>query len=280
MAHGKTNAIIGETTMRDILSIKKTTFLILLPALILVIFACRIPDASQMLIEAATERCRTVSRAGYEAASEELGQVPETPEDPENVVYQVCYVDGLPVSATMVSENKTQDDEVELDQSEENTPDADESEGAGSFSGVYVGISNYPEVLHNMGWFEPDEGEYTFHEVTIDVAEDGTVSGSYILEFMGYEDPDYVYFGTPCPGHAEATITGVFHGQLTDNNRIISSTESWRCDLLFACDPIDVCTNDFLREFKVEVYGDSMTGTTLPLSGDEPFIWSFSAEKR
>ncbi len=149
-------------------------------------------------------------------------------------------------------------------------------------AGTYVGTSNYPEVLNTMGWFV--EGNFTFHEVTVNVADDGSVSGSYSLYFVGDHQTDFEYLDKTCSGHGEADISGVFHGQLTGSNGTIGSTESWICKHFYDCDVMDICSTDepYFREFKIQINNGYMTGTTLPWAEDLDgiWVWIFNAVKK
>ena len=150
--------------MKNDFSRRKTYYLILLFSLLLPNMACRVIDALQVMINAATENCRTVNRAVYETASYNLGQEPETPENPEAVAYQVCYVEGKPVSAKMVAGYQSEMDEAA--EPPENM--VDEAKIASGPAGTYMGDLN--EV--------PPSWKLVKNEFVIEVAEDGTVSGS------------------------------------------------------------------------------------------------------
>lgn len=52
----------------------------------------------------------------------------------------------------------------------------------------YIRTSDYPELLNDMGWFV--EGDFTIHEVTVNVADDENVSDSFGLKWVGYPQPD------------------------------------------------------------------------------------------
>jgi len=159
-------------------------------------------------------------------------------------------------------------------------PDGDTQEGnvesqgeAGIPAGAYVGTSNYPEVLVNSGWFT--DGNFTFHEVTINVTDDGSVTGSYLLHIVGEHQTDFDYLGKKCTGYAEADITGIFHGQLTGSSGTIESTENWVCNYYYDCDMMDLCSTDepYYREFEILLNSGNMTGTTLPWPEDTDGIW-------
>ena len=150
--------------MRHILSSKRLLALLILIVFLFPSLACRVIDALQVIISSATEKCRTVSRAAYETASYKLGQVPETPEDPEAVAYQVCYVEGQVVSARMVASYATDlDDPADLP---ENDPGEDTTSSI--LAGTYIGDF----------WDVPPSWELVVAEFIIIVADDGTVTGT------------------------------------------------------------------------------------------------------
>jgi hypothetical protein len=255
---------------------------------IFVSFACRIPDAVQVIMDSATQKCETVSREIYEISARQIGQTPETPDDPESAVYEVCYSinNPNPISVRMYGGNKLEDEDNEqIDNGEPNpNPSASDADENITITGTYVGTSNYPEVLRNMGWFKEDEGDLTYHNVTVNVADDGNVSGTYSLYFVGYQQDNFEYFGEICSGHAEADITGVFEGQLTGSQGTIRSTENWVCPQFYDCQILDVCTTDepYYREFTIQINNGSMTGITVPWPEDTDgiFVWTFTAIKQ
>jgi len=150
--------------MKNIFRRHKTHCLILLFSLLVPSMACRVIDALQVMVKAATENCRTVSRAVYERASYDLGQEPKTPENPEAVVYQVCYGDGKPVSAKMVAGYQSEIDEAA--EPPENI--AEEAMISSIPAGTYMGDLNEVPPSWNM----------LKNEFIIEVAEDGAVSGT------------------------------------------------------------------------------------------------------
>jgi len=153
-----------------------------------------------------------------------------------------------------------------------------ENKSDGIPKGTYVGTSNYPEALANM----LDPGQYTKNEVVVRVADDGTVSGSYSVYYIG--DPfSTVWNEKECTGHWEADLNGTFFGQLTGSNWKIESEENWVCTDYTNCDDLwNACTTDepIHREFNVYVSGDEMKGTTLPHpEAEDGLIWTFNAKK-
>ena len=163
-AHRVIYVILGDMSMKNNFPCCKTFPLILLMILLLPSMACRVIDALQVMVSAATENCRTVSRAAYETACYDLGQKPETPENPEAVAYQVCYADGKPVSAKMVAGYQSEMN----DAAEPPENIADEANFSSTPAGTYMGELNEVPPSWNM----------VKNEFIIEVSEDGSVVGT------------------------------------------------------------------------------------------------------
>ncbi len=140
--------------------------------------ACGISEVLQVGFEAARESCIQVSRTRYERAAEELGETPGTPKDPENAVYKVCYIEDDLYSVRM-SEGYRDEDEDEngepakSDTDEDNEEYTEEDEkGEPGIAGTYIGVHPPPRY---EDWYRAEE------EYIINIAEDGTVSGSVIV---------------------------------------------------------------------------------------------------
>jgi hypothetical protein len=174
--------------------------------------ACNFPDATEVIIEAAMEKCETVSRDRYVIAAKSLGQTPEIPSDPESAVYEVCYQfnNPSPVSARMYGGNK-QEEEAPDGPSEENKQQV-EGVSATVLAGTYIG--------DNLDI--PPDWELVESEFIIEIAEDGTVSGSriYIIE------KDSV--GTTCTWHWENGHTTNISGHISGaNGNVTVENESY-----------------------------------------------------
>jgi hypothetical protein len=74
----------------------------LIPLLLITTLACKAPDVIMVMIRSAADSCYEVERAEYESAAARLNETPETPRDPGNVVYEVCYIQGNVTSARMI----------------------------------------------------------------------------------------------------------------------------------------------------------------------------------
>jgi hypothetical protein len=183
---------LEELAMKK-LPASKITILMVVLVLMGSSVACRITEILQVGYEAARETCIQVSRTRYERAAKELGETPRTPKDPENAVYEVCCIEDELYSVRMSEGYR--DDEEQL---------ADVEAGVGanpaSAAGTYVG-----EELE-----VPPSWELVVQEFTIQIAEDGAVSGFKIYETRraSLSSTCNVYWGN---GHT-TLITGYIYG--------------------------------------------------------------------
>lgn len=136
-----------------ILQIKKSFVLF---ALMIVMLACNLP----VIQDADSENCLPVDRETYERAAAELGQIPETPNYPEGAIYEICF--GSEEEAEKI---------ISVRVTESYRPAEDEDAKSGP-AGTYIG-----ENLET-----PPDWELVEAEFFINIAEDGTVSGSRIYK--------------------------------------------------------------------------------------------------
>jgi hypothetical protein len=150
-----------------------------------------------------------------------------------------------------------------------------EGEGEQIPVGTYVGTTDYPQYIAKI--FNP--GQFSTNEVIIHVAEDGTVTGSFSIYYIG---DTFVREDNGCVKHWEAEISGSFSGQLLGNHGTITSTENWSCTLYADCSDTGECDEGSItRQIEVRISGNQMTGTTLPHPEDADglWIWTFNATK-
>ncbi len=208
--------------------------------------------------------CSAVGRGEYEAAARALGQTPQTASDPEQAVYLVCYdvQTRAPQYARLLG--------VAVEE-------AVEGEAGGAAAAIpadtYLGTTNWLQAA------DPSWGpeRYSKNELLINVAVDGTVSGSYTVNYAygGYNEHD------DCSWRWEYDIRGVFSGQLLEAQGIIDVAETFSTEIYTDCPtrgsgysiPIN-------RQMDVQISGDQMTGTTRRIPEDDKLIWSFSATKQ
>lgn len=194
--------------MRKFSDTKINIFIFIL-VLIAAAIACNYPDAAEVIAEAAIEKCETVSRDTYVIAAKSLGQTPETPSDPESAVYEVCYQfnNPNPVSARMYGGNKPE--EAPDASPEENTQQGEsESEGKSEPvpAGTYIG-----DNLETPPDWELVEGEFI-----IEIAEDGTVSGSRIFTIKKES------VGPTCTWRWENGHTTIISGHISGANGYVT----------------------------------------------------------
>jgi hypothetical protein len=157
---------------------------------------------------------------------------------------------------------------------ESDSPTLDE-EGDSIPVGTYVGTTDYTKLLEAT----LNPGKYSKNEVIITVADDGTVTGSFSIYYIG---DTFVREDNNCAMHWEAEISGSFSGKLMGNSGTISSTETWVCVLHADCSDTGECDIEpIIRELKIQVSGDHMAGTTLPHQEDPEGLlnWTFEASK-
>jgi hypothetical protein len=273
--------------MRKLPPLKIKIFWVIL-ALLTASIACESPDLVAPVVESIAEECYPVDRGIYEyTAATLLRQTPKTPKYPEGAIYEVCRVNGEISSVRMTNGPRPEEPEV-IEQEE---PEVTESEEANSLSPStgadesnststdhYIGSSNYPDVI---GF---SSGQYPKNEISIRVADDGTVSGSYLMSYIG--DPStYDLDEGACTEQWDMDINGTFSGKLTGSQGTIKLVEDWVCTANSYCwDDVDPnsCPMDepFSREFEILINDDTMSGTTVPWPGDDPFMWEFSAVKQ
>jgi hypothetical protein len=160
-----------------------------------------------------------------------------------------------------------------LDSDEAESPPADEGERIPV--GTYVGTTDYPQFLAKI--LSP--GQYSTNEAIIHIAEDGTVTGSFSIYYIG---DTFVREDNGCVKHWEAEISGSFSGQLTGNHGTITSTEKWSCVLFADCSDTGECDEGpIIRQIEIRVSGDHMTGDTLPHPEDPDGLmnWTLNATK-
>jgi hypothetical protein len=201
-------------------------------------------------------------------AATQLGQIPETSAEPERAVYKVCYINQTqtPVLARMYGGGELAEDEE---------PALPPDQGEPIPVGTYIGTTDYPKVVENV--FSP--GQFSTNKVIINVAEDGTVSGSLSVFYIG---DTFVREDNGCVKHWEIDVQGEFHGQLMGYHDSIGLTEKWICVLYAYCSDTGSCDDKpLLRQIDIQISGDQMTGTTRPHPEDPDvvIIWTLNAKK-
>lgn len=244
--------------------------------------------------------CTAVGQGTYQTAAAQLEQQPQGAETSGPAAYLVCYdlQSGQPVYAgetgadnpseqatitALEEENSKADDEKEQATptvQEEQSADADLGEES-IYQGIYVGKTSFPDTYNDIIFFIDNINE---NAVTIEVSEDGTVSGFYSIDVVIYCPGVMSEGGEACPGYYKDVISGTFQGTLTEDQNSIQAEEIKSCEILsFECDNPSISCRDvrIMREFDVQVTDDLMTGkTTLATSEEATFIWTFEATKQ
>jgi hypothetical protein len=211
--------------------------------------------------------CTNVGRGQYENAATQLGDTPEIPENPDLTRYMVCY--------NILTQDPQFAKMFEAEKKAEDTPEPLVVEGTIPV-GAYVGTTDYSNVIELV--FNP--GTITQNEVMINIDDAGSVTGSLSLYYIG---DTFIREDNDCEGHWEVEMKGTFSGQLIGPAGVIDLTESWDCTLIATCSDTGECDEEpFVRQLNIEVIGDQMTGSTLPLPEDPDGLmnWSLTAKKK
>lgn len=216
---------------------------IIIVALITASLACNYPDASEAIIEAAVEDCHTVSRDSYERAAAQLRQDLDTPDYPENAIYQVCYINQEPISAKMFDGDQPEDEVSTIPM------------------GTYIGESNFYSTLENDvddSYLEP---ECTENTVNVVIGSDGTAEGE--LRSICYANRASVSEEGQVTRHSE--VTGIIQGELLDIPGQLSIAYTWHSYITGPqCTPETPCSEDtviFDFLYNVNVSNDVMAFT-------------------
>ena len=146
--------------------------------------------------------CTAVGRGEYEVAARGLGQTPQAASDPEKAHYLVCY--DLQTRAPQYARMLGAAAEEVAGEEVSPTP---AGQGAAIPADTYIGTTNWLQAA-DPNW-NPEQ--YSTNELIINVAADGTVTGSYTVNYA------YDWRNEPknCSGSWEYDISGVFSGRLS-----------------------------------------------------------------
>jgi hypothetical protein len=235
----------------------KVKILFFLLVLIGMSLACNYPDATGAIVEAAVEQCFTVDRSKYENYADQLGQVPETPKYPESAVYEACFIDRELSLVRMSDGYRSEEDEN------------DGSIPAGTYEGT---ITDTKMATRGLVEWEV-QGSVESNEITIIVANDGTVSGSFIYVKTGnilFSDDSH---GITCTDSNDQSFIGEATGQLTNNTgRIVFEIQhtivSKLTDGCSTGPKEDTTVSDIRQHFEIEIIDGEMVGTSIPSTED------------
>lgn len=212
--------------------------------------------------------CIAVGKGEYEAAAQRLGQAVQQARDPERAVYLVCYDNqsNLPVLAKLIEEETQRTEEAATIAAPVGTGEI--------LAGTYVGKVDWTAEKWN------EVAQSMTGEVTIIIANDGTVSGSFtahIVEITTYNTID------DCSAHWEWDFKGTFNGQITSPIGVIESSENWRDEVFTDCpDPGGPIEFSFDQIIDIQINQNTLTGTTRPDPEDPEGLWMriFTATKQ
>lgn len=140
-------------------------------------------------------------------------------------------------------------------------------------AGTYIGTIEFSEDWYTYA-------ESITSEVFLDVAEDGTVTGTFAGQI--FQTP---YASGNCTIHWEYVLVGELNGSLTGAEGRITSTESmdFYPNVNTGCtETFETASGSYTRGIQITVAGDTLTGTTDPRpdNPDQMFILRFSASKQ
>jgi hypothetical protein len=225
--------------------------------------------------------CTAVGRGEYEVAAEALGQTPQAAGEDESGTYLVCY--DIETQAPILAKALGKSDEAAEEEGEataEPSPTPEEEAKEGEIPvGTYKGTTIYPSFLDSL--LAVESGTTSTDEVVINVAEDGTVTGSLVVDYTSdthhAENDD-----GPCTVVWHCDIEGSFSGQLSGPSGTIEVTETWNTYITQTGTCLEVDEEPYVStlEVDVEVSGDQMTGSALLYQEAEEAEEYFTATKQ
>lgn len=226
--------------------------------------------------------CTAVGRGEYETAAQRLGNEPDTPDNPENVVYLVCYdlASYTPIYASMTEpDHKTEGKPTETAESQPSPTSREGQIPHGSYTGE---VDDHQ--LHEWLWQGMDidgfikDGRISGNQVFITVAEDGPVSGSLSSSFISDE-----YYDGQCLEYWEDEIDGFFEGTITESRGLVTLhiTQAWTYHNNCPDGNYQLSDEkDYQFQVEIRVTDNRMRGEAVLVNvPDSDFSWSFTAEK-
>jgi hypothetical protein len=209
---------LEELAMKK-LPASKITILMVVLVLMGSSVACRITEILQVGYEAARETCIQVSQARYERAAKELGETPRTPKDPENAVYEVCYIEDELYSVRMSEgySDRDEDENVEPEKSDREQ----KTESMVDVPEIPNPVSQY---MGETGWsmiYDPIEVREDQFVLVVD--NDGNVSGVFMFDYITQAYEHEMADGDVCTTQYHFAATISISGQLVDNKGTLTS---------------------------------------------------------
>lgn len=215
--------------------------------------------------------CTAVGRGEYELAARQLGNEPESAENPENAVYLVCYTldTYTPVYAKMtepdIEENKTttpMEEEVVTATPEEKAPTA--TVDLSEYAGTYVGTTNFVDSYYDS--WEDGFTTVTKNEIIITITENGTVDGSFVAVAASPQKSGETLEGT-CFWQAFYAEEGVIYGQISEPKGVVTIESTGQSTLVRSCLEDSTSEYSFEYKFAINIIGDTIEGSWM----DETF---------
>ncbi len=216
-----------------------------------------------------TTYCVAVGKGAYEVAAQQLGQTPQQARDPERTAYLVCYDNqsGLPVSVRMVEE------EIAAPTGEPTAFVV--PAGAQIPAGVYIGT---------ITWHAAIEASMVSinSEIIINVDADGNVNGTSSGKLVSTTE-ECQWEDVTGSEYSEIFLSATYTGAMGEVEGVIQSLELYNIEIHSTCpgettvDPIQLP-----QAVNIRVDGDTMTGTSTGVAGDETglFIYTFTATRQ
>ncbi len=227
--------------------------------------ACNLPNIKRLVEEAYYENCVPVSRVEYENAAAELGQSPAIARYPETAEYYVCYVNDR---SKVIASVRMTDSSAPAEIDDNTAPDeaARNAIPSGSYKGKITDTEMATRGL--MEW--QVQGTVENNEVSIDVSDDGAVTGRFLYEKLGniVVSDDGGGSHAPCVDSNDQYFSGNASGKLTGSSGEIVFTiqQTIISKLTEGCSigPKEKSiVKDHVQHFDIRINGSEMTGASV-----------------
>lgn len=238
---------------------------LLLVVFCVAVMACNLPNIKRLVEEAYYEYCVPVSRVEYENAAAELGKSPAIARYPDTAEYYVCYVNDR---SKVIASTRMTDGTAPVEAGDNAAPD--EAERNAIPSGSYKGKITDTEMA-TRGLIEWQvQGSVENNEVSINVSDDGAVTGRFLYEKLGniVVSDDGGGSHAPCVDSNDQYFSGTASGKLTGSSGEIVFTiqQTIISKLTEGCSigPKEKSiVKDHVQHFDIRINGSEMTGTSV-----------------
>lgn len=213
--------------------------------------------------EVGTTYCVAVGKGTYELAAQQLGQTPQQARDPDLAAYLVCYDNqsNLPVSVRLVEEEAvTQTGE---------SPAVVGPAGAQIPVGVYIGTITWTNEMLVAKTVSINS------EIIVNVDADGTVNGTASGKLVTTTEECQTADSTGTE-YSEIFFSATYTGAMGEIEGVVQSLELYNSEVHSTCtgettiDPLQ-----FPQAADIRVDGDTMSGTSSGIVGDETGLFSY-----